>query len=79
MISLNLKLLPVSENPAVLNSNAVSEKSYQHLLGILGWQKCKKHPSFKNVINIVAREGKDPEIEVVKVCCSDFLRTLSAR
>lgn len=58
MVSLNLKLLPDSENPVVAGSNEVSEKSFQHLTSILGWQKCKKHPSFKNVINVVAVEGK---------------------
>ena len=79
MVSLNLKLLPVSDNPAVLGSNQVSEKSYEHLHSILGWQKCKKHPSFKNVINIVAVEGKDPKVEVVSICCQDFLKTLSHR
>jgi hypothetical protein len=79
MISLNLKLLPASDNPVVLGSNQNSEKSYEHLKGLLGWQKCKKHPSFKNVINIIAVEGKDPKIEVVRVCCTDFLRTLGHR
>lgn len=79
MISLNLKLLPVSDSPAVLGSNEASEKSFQHLKGLLGSMKCKKHPSFKNVINIVAVEGKDPKLEVLNVCCTDFLRTLGQR
>lgn len=79
MVNLNLKLLPASDSPAVIGSNQVSEKSYQHLTNILGWQKCKKHPSFKNVIDIVAVEGKDPRVEVVRICCADFLKTLSYR
>ena len=79
MISLNLKLLPASDNPVVSNSNQNSEQSYKHLHSLLGWQKCRKHPSFKNVINIIAVEGKDPKIEVVRVCCTDFLKTLGQR
>ncbi len=76
MISLNLKLLPASSNPAVLGSNQMSEKSFNHLKGLIGGLRCKKHPSFKNVFNIVAVEGKDPKIEVVSVCCRDFLNSL---
>lgn len=76
MISFNLKLLPVSENPAIAGSNEASEKSYNHLKYLVGGLKCRKHPSFKNVINVVAVEGKDPKIEVVSVCCPEFLQNL---
>ena len=79
MISMNLKLLPVSENPSVLNSNEASEKSFNHLKNLIGGLKCKKHPSVRTIITVVAVENKDPKVEIANVCCQDFLKTISHR
>lgn len=78
MIRFNLQLLPDTApgNLKVTNSNAASEKSCEHLKALLGNMKCRKHPSFKNVINVVAQEGKDPRIEIVSICCQDFYSRL---
>jgi hypothetical protein len=59
-----------------VSTNENTEKSYNHLRSLIGNQRCKKHPSFKNVINVVAVEGKDPRIEVVNICCQDFYNSL---
>lgn len=78
MIRFNLQLLPenMPGNQKVTTSNQISEKSYNHLKTKIGGLRCKKHPSFKNVINVVAVEGKDPKIEVVNICCQDFYNSL---
>lgn len=78
MIRFNLQLLPdnMPGNLQVSASNEVSEKSYNHLKTKIGDLKCRKHPSFKNVINVVAVEGKDPKIEVVNICCQEFYNSL---
>jgi len=73
MIRFNLKLLP--ENPAdkeVTKSNAAAEKGYEHISYLIGSMKCRKHPSFKNVVNIIAVKGADPKAEVMRVCCQKF-------
>jgi hypothetical protein len=78
MIRFNLKLLPenISNSFEIASSNQISEKSYNHLKTLIGGLRCKKHPSFKNVINVVAVEGKDPKIEIVNICCQDFYNSL---
>lgn len=77
MIRLNLQLLPDTlPGNQVAASNKLSEKSCNHLRGLIGNMKCRKHPSFKNVIKIVAVEGKDPKVEVVSICCQEFLQRL---
>ena len=78
MIRFNLQLLPESPvgSPEIISSNTISEASYKHLMSRVSGLKCRKHPSFRNVINVVAVEGKDPKIEVVKVCCPDFFKAL---
>jgi len=73
MIRFNLRLLP--ENPSdkeVSKSNAAAELSCTHVTSLIGTLKCKKHPSFKNVISIIAKKGEDPKAEIIRVCCSDF-------
>ena len=73
MIRFNLQLLP--ENSAdneVLRANSEAEHSCKHVVNLIGTLKCRKHPSFKNVINIIAEKGKDPKAEIVRVCCQEF-------
>ncbi|MES2680340.1 MAG: hypothetical protein V4635_10665 [Bacteroidota bacterium] len=73
MIRFNLQLLP--ENPSdktVSQSNAAAEQGCTHIVNLIGDMKCKKHPSFKNVINIISVKGKDPKAEIVRICCQQF-------
>lgn len=79
MIRFNLQLLPETPdgNPEIIKANTLSETSYRHLMTRVSGLKCKKHPSFRNVINVVAVAGKDPKIEVVTVCCPDFFKAIS--
>ncbi len=78
MIRFNLQLLPDAApgNSQVATSNEASEKSCNHLKALIGDMKCRKHPSFKNVINVVSVAGKDPRIEIVSICCQDFYNRL---
>lgn len=78
MIRFNLQLLPDAApgNSQVSNSNEATEKSCSHLKALIGDMKCRKHPSFKNVINVVSVAGKEPRIEIVSICCQDFYSRL---
>jgi hypothetical protein len=78
MIRFNLQLLP--ENPGdkvVAQSNAAAEKGYTHIINLIGDKKCKKHPSFRNVINIISVKGKDPKAEIVRICCQQFYERIA--
>lgn len=78
MIRFNLQLLPdnMPGNLQISASNEISQKSFEHLKTKIGDLRCKKHPSFKNVINVIAVEGKKPKIQVVNMCCQDFYNSL---
>jgi hypothetical protein len=73
MIRFNLQLLP--EDPSdtdVAKANAAAELGCTHMDYLIGNLKCKKHPSFKNVITVTAIKGQDPKAEIVRVCCQKF-------